>query len=129
MLDKKITDMDELDRSISSMVRTLDGRALENAVNAAGAEILKEVQSRAPVKSGKLLASIRELGYKKVHSAKCSISVANSKKYGLRHYAVFLEYGTSKMPSHPFMRPAFEVSKQKAVDAFTESIAAELEKF
>lgn len=33
------------------------------------------------------------------------------------YYATFVEYGTEKMPAHPYMRPAFESSIQKAIAA------------
>lgn len=35
------------------------------------------------------------------------------KNYGPLFYAKFLEFGTSKMPAYPFMRPAFEGSKNE----------------
>lgn len=128
MLDKKIADWDELDTVINGMVRDLNGPALQTAVNAAGGEILKEVETRAPVRTGKLKASIHTLAYSKENRAKSVIQVANSKRGGIQHYAVFIEYGTAKMAAEPFMRPAFDASQQKAVDAFEKSIKAELEK-
>lgn len=128
MLDKKIVDMDSFDLAISNMARTLDGKGLENAVQAAGNVILKEVESRAPVRTGALKASIRNLGYRKTGQARSVISVSNSKKYGLRHYAVFLEFGTSNMASKPFMRPAFDVAEPQALEAFTRALNTELER-
>lgn len=128
MLEKKIADMDELDRKISGMVRALDGPAIETAVASAGSVILKEVENRAPVRTGQLKASIKNYGYHKKGRAGSTISVANSKKYGIRHYAVFIEYGTAKMAAKAFMRPAFDASQKQALDAFTKSLTAELEK-
>ena len=32
-------------------------------------------------------------------------------------YSKFLEYGTSKMEARPFLFPAYEMSRQKIVDA------------
>jgi HK97 gp10 family phage protein len=43
-------------------------------------------------------------------------------------YAHFVEFGTEKQAAQPFMRPAFNESKQKAVDEFTESLAKKLKK-
>lgn len=125
---RQIDGMDILDKEISGMVRQLNGAALERAVSAAGDEILKEVEIRSPVKTGKLKASIRKLIFPKENRASSIIQVANSKRGGIQHYAVFLEFGTSKMPPKPFMRPAFDVSQLKAVEAFSKALSTELEK-
>ena len=36
------------------------------------------------------------------------------------YYGHFLEFGTRKMRAHPFMRPAFDQSREAAVDAMVE---------
>ena len=33
-------------------------------------------------------------------------------------YGRFYEYGTSKMPAHPFLRPAFDAGKDEALRIF-----------
>lgn len=121
-----IDGLDDLDQAIESMVRNLNGKQLEHAVNAAGAEILKEVENKAPVRTGKLKASIGTFSRSNDGYARSTIQVANSKSGGIEHYAVFLEYGTSSMRAKPFMRPAFDAAQQKAVEAFMQSISAEL---
>ena len=126
---------DQLDREIEDMIRKLDGVATERAVSVAGEVILREVEQRAPVKTGFLKASLR-LGHYADRTAssgrtrryKATISVPNSKRYGIAHYAVFLEYGTSKMKRHSFMRPAFDVSSAKAVQEFERVLSEELRK-
>jgi HK97 gp10 family phage protein len=116
-----------LDKSIEDLVRKLDGDATDNAIRAAGETILKEVEMRTPVKTGLLKASLTS-GYVRDNSGgksrryKAAIGVPDSKRFGIMHYAVFLEYGTSKAQPHPFMRPAFDASKDMAVQAFIEEI-------
>lgn len=114
--------LDELDKSIDDMIRRMNGADLERATAAAGNEILKEVEIRAPVKTGELKASIGTFISSKENRAKSTIQVSQSKKGGIRFYAVMLEYGTSKMRPHPFMRPAFDAAQNKAVEAFTREI-------
>jgi HK97 gp10 family phage protein len=48
--------------------------------------------------------------------------------YGAVFYAKFLEFGTSKMPRHPFFTPAFEGKKTAALDTFTAALAAQVSK-
>lgn len=42
-------------------------------------------------------------------------------------YGMFVEYGTKKMSAHPFMRPAFEAAKERAVEAFVQVVRDLLE--
>lgn len=124
----------ELDQLIDDMVRKLDGDSVERATQAAGDVILKAAALRAPVKSGKLRDSLMKMAhYRKAYGGKgrqytVSIEVPGSTRFGIMYYAVFVEYGTSKTQAHPFMRPAFESSQQKAVEAFSASLTAELER-
>lgn len=47
---------------------------------------------------------------------------------GVAAYSIFKEYGTSSMPAEPFMRPAFEMTKQAAVDAIAPALWDEIAK-
>jgi HK97 gp10 family phage protein len=127
-----IEGLDDLDKSIEDLVRKLDGDATEKAVAVAGEVILKEVEIKAPVKTGLLKASLRIGHYRagstgRTNKYKATIGVPNSKRFGIMHYAVFLEYGTSKMNAKPFMRPAFDASSDRAVQAFANEIEKALE--
>lgn len=44
------------------------------------------------------------------------------------YYAWFLEFGTSRMQPHPFMRPAFDAKKEEAVQTFTTELNAGIER-
>ncbi|MNY41310.1 hypothetical protein D3C86_1761160 [compost metagenome] len=48
--------------------------------------------------------------------------------FGDFFYAHFVEYGTSKMAAKPFMRPAYDQNKEKAVQAIKDRISKRLEK-
>lgn len=43
-------------------------------------------------------------------------------------WALFLEFGTRKMRSFPFMRPSFEARKEEVLDRFIEDVRAKLQK-
>jgi HK97 gp10 family phage protein len=40
----------------------------------------------------------------------------------------FIEFGTSKMQAHPFMRQAFEAAKERALQRFEERLKERLDK-
>jgi len=42
--------------------------------------------------------------------------------WGNAYYGKFLEFGTSRMPAYPFLRPTFENKKTSAVDVFAASL-------
>lgn len=42
-------------------------------------------------------------------------------------YGRFVEFGTSKMPAQPFLRPAFEETKTKAVEMFKTELAKKID--
>lgn len=52
------------------------------------------------------------------------------KERGLRdaYYARFVEFGTVKMPAEPFLRPAFDSNKMKAVNAMADRLRARIAK-
>lgn len=43
-------------------------------------------------------------------------------------YWRFVEFGTSKIPAKPFLRPAFEAMKSRALDRIRDYLAARIEK-
>lgn len=49
------------------------------------------------------------------------------KAYGPLFYARFLEFGTSKMPAYPFLRPAFESHKGQLGDIFRNELSAAID--
>lgn len=59
------------------------------------------------------------------HSDRAALA---AKSGGNTTYWRFLEYGTSKIPAVPFMRPALANNVQKVTDTFSLSFNAELEK-
>lgn len=51
----------------------------------------------------------------------------NAKKYNV-YYGHMVEFGTSTMKEEPFMRPAFEQNKQKAISMMTTKIRSRIDK-
>lgn len=106
----------------------------------AGAEVFyQEVKQRVPVsakphKSGKKTYSpgtLRKAIYqafadKESGDGKAMYRVSWNKTHAF--YGRFVEFGTSKMAAKPFLRPAYDAARAKAVKAVQERMAAELKK-
>jgi len=68
---------------------------VERAVTAAAADVEDRAVAMAPVRTGALRASIRTTG----KGLRRRVAAGNAKAY----YAQFHEFGTGKMPAHPFL--------------------------
>lgn len=117
--------------------------AAEKAVRPAaqaGAEVFyDEVKLRVPMsakphKSGKKTynpGTLRKAIYqafadKESGDGKAMYRVSWNKTHAF--YGRFVEFGTSKAPAQPFLRPAYDAARAKALKAVQERMAAELKK-
>ena len=91
--------------------------------------VQKEIQARAPVDTGALLASIDTVEAKRTFSASATVQSEDSAQGGIVHYAVFKEYGTSKTPATPFFRPGVEAARTKVDDLVTAQILSVVNKY
>lgn len=82
------------------------------AIQKTGLDCEAQAKQSAPVDTGFLKNSIH---YEKTGEASCTVSVGAS-------YAVYQEFGTSKMPAHPFLFPAF-VSTSNSLAALLQKVA------
>lgn len=118
-------------------------KAAEKAVRPAaqsGAQVFyDEVKQRVPVsakphKSGKKTytsGSLRRAVYqafadKESGDGKAMYRVSWNKTHAF--YGRFVEFGTSKMPARPFLRPAFDAAKRRALQAVEARMASEVKK-
>lgn len=131
------------DRLISELEQMgLRGEKIEDKALAAGGEQIRkaiaergEPRSSSPKKPSKsepwrtgqhLLDNIRVTKARMedgVKTIKIGIDKADCSPY---FYGKFLEWGTSKMPAHPFIEPGFNASKAEAVRAMTDILKNEM---
>lgn len=89
--------------------------ALEDIAWAGAAPVMNRAMELAPVKTGNLRRSIHI-----ETTQKTPVRVVASVGPHV-DYAIFLEYGTRRMHARPFLRPAFEETKDEAYQAMVEA--------
>lgn len=128
-------------KELAAALRELPQRVAKNSLRAAvgaGAAVIRtEARIRAPRDTGEMAKDIlikreRDTPGGDTFTARYSVFVLSGKKSRLKgkkrdvqrdsYYWKFVEFGTSKMPAQPFLRPAFETKKEEAVKAIGEKL-------
>lgn len=143
----KIKGLKELDKALGELSEELRGKALYQALNYASSPILKEAKARASlakephemeykgqihkVQPGLLKSAIRRKRLKrKKHRVAIMIYVGRGTKQKIfPSYWHFIEKGTVKMQAVPFLCPAFDNNKDKAVERFKEKLGETINKY
>lgn len=150
-----ITGLDETLKALRNLPKAISGKGggpLRKALYQAAKVMRDEVKQTAPVRTGLLKDSIsifRDRAPQKIGASEhYSIGVRKQRKkyahnarnarlgkigksyqtYGAVFYAKFLEFGTSKMPRHPFFTPSFEAKKSQSVEALENALRKEVGK-
>ena len=146
----EIEGLKELQAALLELPKKTAKNALRSAVNAGASVIRKDARKRAPVYTGPVSAGhpppgtlkrsviqkyIRELSND--FQTTFYVTVRKGKKYREQgkkgnlsqdaFYAYFVEYGTAKMTAKPFLRPAFEATKDEALQAMMAKLKERIE--
>lgn len=105
----------ELDRVLKRLPKKIRGKVLRQALMAGARVIRKAMRQRAPVRTGKLQMSIAARRDRGAERGGASVAVKVG-PLGRGFYGMFIEFGTSRQPARPWARPAFEESKNEALD-------------
>jgi HK97 gp10 family phage protein len=119
----KIDGAKELEKKLLSFEPKLGRKVVRQALRKGAKVIQSAAKSNVPVKSGALKKSIKVRALKKRRQS-YGVMVATSEGWfkGDEFYGAFLEFGTSKMPAKPFVRPAFDSEKGNAEMIVTSEI-------
>ncbi|MDP9991967.1 HK97 gp10 family phage protein [Variovorax boronicumulans] len=136
----KVEGLRELGERMKSLSEDVNNR-IARAATAAGAVVIRNAaQAKVPVDTGNLKKNIIVKRLPKGESAGLTSEhivtvrkgklTKKQKSTGLKdaYYGQFIEFGTVKAPARPFLRPAFDQNKEKAVDAIKSRIDARLKK-
>jgi len=129
----KVDGLRELGDAMRLLSSDVNGKISRAATMAGASAIRKLAAEKAPVDTGNLKRNVivkrlppAEAGMSSMHIVtvrKGKITKAQ-KKRGLQDafYARFVEFGTVKMAPQPFLRPAFDQGKEKAVTAIVDRL-------
>lgn len=118
-------DTSALEARLDSLGKKLQGDVIISGAAAAAREFYDEAKARAPVSSGTLRDSIyRVLSQDNTGDGKATYHVSWNKRTAPHGHLI--EYGTSRAPAHPFMRPAYDAARDRALTAAKQRMAEKL---
>jgi HK97 gp10 family phage protein len=151
MITVQITGLKELQNALNQLPKEIQGRPLRSAVSAAAKVIVDDVKARVPVgETGNLKTAVyryrsrrnsatgKETFFVGIRQGKAQFKdtaynrrrgrVGKSyKTAGEAYYWRFLEFGTAKMQAKPFLRPAFEANKSRAVEVIKDRLGKSIQ--
>jgi len=145
-----VVGLKELQAALKELPDRIAKNVLRGAVNAGASIIKKDAVARAPVFTGPVSAGHpppgtlkRAIVQKQIKELSSQtkqtfyVTVRRGKQYRNQGkkgnlsqdawYAKFVEFGTSKMPARPFLRPAFEAKKNEAIEAIKAYLTKRIE--
>lgn len=117
------------------------GKATRPAAQAGAQVLYEEVRQRAPISGKPHSTKGKRQTYQPGNLRKAIYQAYADKESGEKNstyriswnkkdafYARFVEFGTSKMAARPFLRPAYDAARAKALQAANERMQAEVKK-
>ena len=130
-LNLDFSGLEDIARDLTRLSKAENNKVLRDATRAGAGILREEVIDRAPVDSGKLRRNvmvITQRGRNGEITSGVHIRGVNPRTGGSDNtmkasnprnafYWRFVELGTSNMPAHPFVRPAFDTRQEEATQA------------
>lgn len=139
MADKvtmQITGLKELADKLHAMGPDIARTTLRGAVGSGARMIRDEAKATNPDDTGRTDRALYAKLVKEEssdHQATYKVGIRSGSKERRRNrdawYWRFVEFGTTKMPARPFMRPAFEKLKGDVVELIAKRIAARIKRY
>jgi len=137
MEDMQIHGLDELRRALKRLPEKVAQKHLKKSTSQAATLVVRAAKGLVPVNTGLVKSSIKKKAMRSPVKTQATTGIgvlAASKKVrakknlGDPYYWKFVEFGTSKMPARPFLRPAFESVKYAAADKIKQVLILGIEK-
>lgn len=130
--------LDKLLRTMQELPEELREKPLQKSLRVGTNVIRDKARSNAPVATGKLARNVmsgripvKDLPANMEDGYKVFVRRSFKKKESDPNnawYWHFVEFGTVRMPAQPFLRPAFESEKNKALQTFANTFRLEVPK-
>ncbi len=117
-----ISGLDQLNAAIRALQQNMS-QQLPSIVKHSAEALESEIRARMPVKSGQMENALEIVESSSKTKAAATVQVADSGPDRDEHYAIFVEYGTSKMAAEPFFRPGVEAGKSGAASRVVDGIS------
>lgn len=152
-MEAKFEGMEELLKLLKQFPEKLQKNVLVDATKEMGAEIALQARANVPVHEGALRASIGLTRRKERTKGLIGFTVSPrkdvlvrglkaegrekitrvSKKTGFKYttfdnYGGWVEFGTSKMTAHPYLRPAYELKGKTSIKVFGDYVSQRIDK-
>lgn len=132
----RVTGFAELEEALNNLKRTTAKNVVRRVLRAAAEPIADQAASLAPVSSGRLSFSVtvstqgtRRAQWKKAGGpGAVVVAVGPSGGTGVLNYATFVEFGTVDTPAEPYMRPAWDSGKFRALEGIGTGLRIEIDK-
>jgi HK97 gp10 family phage protein len=117
-MDIEVKGLQKLEKKLSKLPEKVAKKVVSKAVRAGAKPMLAQARANAPVKTGLTKKSIK-IRTMKAKWAKpgygVHIGVSDKWFSGEAFYAGMVEFGTVRMAAQPFIRPAYDVTKDESV--------------
>jgi len=130
MANQNVAGLKELNKALEKLPNKLQDRAVKNAMAAGAREIRDEAKRLVPVEPGSLRddivvsRTVKERGKRRRLKGSVVVGIKDEGRF----YAHLIEFGTSRIPAHPFLRPAFANKQQAAIAKIGPKLGSEVEK-
>ena len=120
----EISGVEEIRRAFAVLPKRVASKVIRQSIRNALKPVLLDAKRRCPVATGRLRDSIvlRASPRRRAGVIALEIRTGPGQFEGETYYGGMVEYGTSKMPARPFMRPAYDANKVTAKAAATRMI-------
>lgn len=125
----------ELEKKLSQLAEATGRNVLRRVAKGALEPMADEAARRAPEERGVLAFSIvvgegrtrrARTNFLRVRGIQMAMGPATG--FGATYYAAHVEFGTIDTPAQPYMRPAWDTGKFKALEYVQDNLALEVEK-
>lgn len=129
-MNTEIKGLKDLIKNLNNLSVKLEKKVIRAAVRKGANVVRDKARELVDKDTHNLQKSIITTGVKVSGKIAFRVSLKQRKTKNAKdpYYGRFVEFGTSKMPAHPFMRPALDESESKVLSTVVDDIKSNLDK-